>query len=155
MALHIVRSLGQAFEVCHKLNPRPAKKKSEEEEAGKAGEEKDSKAGEEDNDVQKAGSVEAKQSEDGSVVVDKDKTEVEATGPITAVDKPPQGSGNATDISKDVFAFDPFSPLFPTDVSNGNTVPYTPAVPNVVHNVPSHQSYASRPRPRAGAQQVR
>ena len=31
MALHMVRSLGQAFDVCHKLNPKPKKKKPEEE----------------------------------------------------------------------------------------------------------------------------
>ena len=35
MALHIVRSLGQAFDVCHRLNPRPKKTKKEEGEEGK------------------------------------------------------------------------------------------------------------------------
>ena len=42
MALHIVRSLGQAFDVCHQLNPRPKKNKKESEE--KEGEEEGGEA---------------------------------------------------------------------------------------------------------------
>ena len=38
MALHIVRSLGQAFDVCHRLNPRPKKTKKEGEEGEGEGE---------------------------------------------------------------------------------------------------------------------
>ncbi len=34
LALTIVRSLGQAFDVCHRLNPKPKKKKEETEESG-------------------------------------------------------------------------------------------------------------------------
>ncbi|CAI8039048.1 Carboxyl-terminal PDZ ligand of neuronal nitric oxide synthase protein [Geodia barretti] len=40
MALHIVRSLGQAFDVCHRLNPRPKKTKKEGEEGEGEGEKK-------------------------------------------------------------------------------------------------------------------
>ena len=40
MALHLVRSLGQAFDVCHRLNPRPKKTKKEAEEGEGEGEKK-------------------------------------------------------------------------------------------------------------------
>ena len=47
MALHIVRSLGQAFDVCHRLNPRPKKTKKEGEQAEGEGEKKEEETAEE------------------------------------------------------------------------------------------------------------
>ena len=46
MALHIVRSLGQAFDVCHRLNPRPKKIKKEEGGEGENGTEGEEGRGE-------------------------------------------------------------------------------------------------------------
>lgn len=48
MALHIVRSLGQAFDVCHRLNPRPKKTKKEGEEG--EGEKNEEEEGKKEND---------------------------------------------------------------------------------------------------------
>lgn len=137
MALHIVRSLGQAFEVCHKLNPRPVKKTSEEEEAAKS-EQGGGKAGEEDKDT----TAKAMQSTSSNDKVPDGTESTLPTAPIHNED------GAPSDFTKDFLGFDPFSPLFPNDVSNGNAVPIS-----ATSSVPL-QSYASRPRPRPAAQQV-
>ncbi|KAL5484716.1 hypothetical protein EMCRGX_G021256 [Ephydatia muelleri] len=120
MALHIVRSLGQAFEVCHKLNPRPMKKKSEEEEAAKSEQA-------EDKDTQKTAteSVEALQSGASSNDIGLD------------------GTGSAV----------PTIPIQNENAHGNTTGPHISGLPGVIPSVPL-QSYASRPRPRPGAQQT-
>eukprot|EP00731_Ephydatia_muelleri_P024904 Em0016g1175a len=144
MALHIVRSLGQAFEVCHKLNPRPMKKKSEEEEAAKSEQA-------EDKDTQKTAteSVEALQSGASSNDIGLD-----GTGSAVPTIPIQNENGAPLDLTKELVSFDPFSPLFPNDVAHGNTTgPHISGLPGVIPSVPL-QSYASRPRPRPGAQQT-
>ena len=151
MALHIVRSLGQAFEVCHKLNPRPMKKKSEEEEAAKSEQAGGGMAGEEDKDTQKTATegVEALQSGASSNDIGLD-----GTGSAVPTIPIQNENGAPLDLTKELVSFDPFSPLFPNDVPNGHTTgPYISGLPGVIPSVPL-QSYASRPRPRPGAQQV-
>lgn len=154
MALHIVRSLGQAFEVCHKLNPRPAKKKSEEEvEPAKNEEEGGSKTGGEEGTQKAAVSTEAEQSE-GHGLDSKDEDKAETTGTAAIpMQMGTQEFGTTSDLNKNLLEFDPFSPLFPSDTSNGNAMPYMPGPPAVIQSVPA-PVYASRPRPRPGTQQT-
>ena len=54
MALHIVRSLGQAFDVCHRLNPRPKKTKEGEEGEGEGEKKAEEGEGTADNGDEKA-----------------------------------------------------------------------------------------------------
>lgn len=55
MALHIVRSLGQAFDVCHRLNPRPKKSKKEVESGEGEGEKGEEEAGVTEDNEEKTG----------------------------------------------------------------------------------------------------
>lgn len=66
MALHIVRSLGQAFDVCHRLNPRPKKTKKEVETGEGEGEkEEEEEAGAIEDNEEKSGPVNGQEVSEG------------------------------------------------------------------------------------------
>lgn len=79
MALHIVRSLGQAFDVCHRLNPRPKKTKKEVETGEEEGEKGEEEAGVIEDKEEKGGPVDGSQSQEVS------EGKQQATQPQTAV----------------------------------------------------------------------
>ena len=64
MALHIVRSLGQAFDVCHRLNPRPKKAKKED------GEESGEKDNGEEGEVKNGEGEEQKETDEANISVE-------------------------------------------------------------------------------------
>ena len=100
MALHIVRSLGQAFDVCHRLNPRPKKSKKGEGE------------GEEDKEKKEEGEgAEAKEGEEGGQK-EEANTSVELGTELGRETKPQKQQ----DVYKDLMDldFDPFNSSFST-----------------------------------------
>lgn len=153
MALTIVRSLGQAFDVCHKLNPKPKKKKGTTAETATEG-----GAGSAD----KEGAAKKKEGDEGEdeevVKEDLGSASTTATEPGGA---PPsswkqfntdldsalqEGGGGAgstqedkamADLNKDLMQlnFDPFSvPLNMPPLANGNPLsmdPFQPVLPGV------------------------
>ena len=120
MALHIVRSLGQAFDVCHRLNPRPKKTKKEGE--GKEGE----KGGEEGaGGANEKGAGEGNAGEPSEAAKESDELGVELTAAMQQVSvgegaaKPAPQPEQA--IHKDLMDldFDPFNFHFGAPVGAG------------------------------------
>ena len=137
MALHIVRTLGQAFDVCHKLNPRPKKKRSQDDAK------KEEKTETELTEAEKRKEEEAKEANE---VDDLEKEFQELALKSTAnninqstVD--PFSPGGAK-LANGTVGFDPLDlPLPPPDLESTDSAGGAP-VPS------SHLAYIGRPRPR-------
>ncbi len=124
-ALHIVRSLGQAFDVCHRLNPKSKKPKEK-----KVGEEK---AAEGENDKPADGAEEEGKGKEGDTAAPataEDGSGEANTGLEAAVQKLNLENGTMTksgpptemDMSKDLMSlqFDPFTFGTTTPAQNPN-----------------------------------
>ena len=120
MALHVVRSLGQAFDVCHKLNPKASKDKSKTKKEGEEERKDEKQEGEAEKETEAASAKPAEVSTDIDVAMHKLNLE--------------NGSSQQTDVSKDLVGlqFDPFAfstgPVAPG--ANPNQAFLGTAVPN-------------------------
>ena len=116
LALHIVRSLGQAFDVCHKANPKPLKKKKKEGE-GSASEQQENG---EESEAAKQGEGQGGGGEGGVVTGT-------SIGLDAAMKKVSLENGNSTTAAStepavgdlSTLIFDPFAMPFPMGEANG------------------------------------
>ena len=150
MALHVVRSLGQAFDICHKLNPKPVKKKESTEE----GEKEEGKEAEGSSENREAKTSEGVPSHWKTFNTDldsaMDKLSLEQEGGAT---EKPAGSDDLLGLNFDPFAIpaapastfapngslvDPFQSSFTSTLSGDTSaVAYPPlTVSNLSTNLP-------------------
>lgn len=134
MALTIVRSLGQAFDVCHKLNPKPKKKKDPTPETTETpSEDKEGEAKPEEDEVQKEDLGSPPEGTTPSswkqFNTDLDSALDNGGGGVqTETDKA------MADLNKDLMQlnFDPFSAPLNMPVANGNPMGMDPFQPGGV-----------------------
>ena len=116
-----MRTVGQAFDVCHKSNPKPQFKRPE-----KAGGEGDDKA---PNEVSVDEAMEKASGEKDTTAVSPSSTDLETTV-VTTTKKEEQPEAAQTDKINDLMQFNPDESKIPNGTSDTNLDPlFTPANP--------------------------
>lgn len=116
-----MRTVGQAFDVCHKSNPKPQFKRPE-----KAGGEGDDKA---HNEASVDEAMEKASGEKDAAAVSPSSTGPEATVAATTKEEQPEATAQ-TDKINDLMQFNPDESKIPNGTSDTNLDPlFTPANP--------------------------
>lgn len=127
-ALHIVRTVGQAFDVCHKANPKPQFKRPE-----KAGEGDDKSP----NEVSVDDAIEKASGEKDTSAVSPTSTDPEGTVAATT-NKEEQPEDAQADNIKDLMQFNPDESKIPNGTSDTNLDPLFGSTNPQVASIPDH-----------------